>query len=439
MVPAANRQRGGVLLVLLALLATLVGAFLLVFNAGQQASAKARLVNAADAAALSAAVWEARSLNLQAYMNRAIVANEVAIAQFVSLQSWSRYMNQAVTELATVTSVVPYLGPALRALAGAWRGVDRGLQVTLPPAEGVLSVWNTQVLARVQSLADAQAPLTAQQIIRRNVADNLPQASLSAASPVFAAQNLAAWQSLTRSYGSSGTQRERLRGVVMAARDGFTRQRNWNASLGWVAGLKKRGGTDLIGYGSWRGLDTVAVHTAGWLGDVEVPIAWGGAESRRQADGRRGTHGGSWSTNPRTTRRASAARLVNGSYRGLPAYRDIATPARREALQVRSVVELALPAAEVGTSETVLDGAATVVGSADAQRWQPQYPRGQIYALGAARVFYQRPVARRDGRAEYPSLFNPYWEARLTSVQRADRQLAAPGKGLAVDPLELLP
>ncbi len=47
-----------------------------------------RLANAADATAWSIATLEARALNYDAYTNRAIVANEVAIAQAISLISW---------------------------------------------------------------------------------------------------------------------------------------------------------------------------------------------------------------------------------------------------------------------------------------------------------------------------------------------------------------
>jgi len=59
----------------LAMVASLVTAFAVSFGAGQLVNDKMRLVNAADAAAYSAAQWEARSLNFQSYLNRAIVAN----------------------------------------------------------------------------------------------------------------------------------------------------------------------------------------------------------------------------------------------------------------------------------------------------------------------------------------------------------------------------
>src|SRR5687768_11185185 len=73
-------QSGQALIAMFALLTGMLGGFVLLFNAGQVVNDKIRLTNATDAAAYSAAQWEARSLNYQAYLNRAIVANEVAIA-----------------------------------------------------------------------------------------------------------------------------------------------------------------------------------------------------------------------------------------------------------------------------------------------------------------------------------------------------------------------
>ncbi len=59
------------------------------FKAGKLTTNKMQLQNAADAAAYSMSTVEARDLNFASYMNRAIVANEVAIGQFVGLASWA--------------------------------------------------------------------------------------------------------------------------------------------------------------------------------------------------------------------------------------------------------------------------------------------------------------------------------------------------------------
>ncbi len=133
---ARRSHSGQALVVMLAFMGVLTGAFVLVFNVGQTVNDKMKLVNAADAAAYSAAQWEARSLNYQAYLNRAIVANEVAIAQLVSLRSWSTYLRRTTTNVSLVAQWVPPLAAPMRALAQGWQAVDSGLQREPPTAGG---------------------------------------------------------------------------------------------------------------------------------------------------------------------------------------------------------------------------------------------------------------------------------------------------------------
>ncbi|RTL51175.1 MAG: hypothetical protein EKK46_12770 [Rhodocyclaceae bacterium] len=63
------------------------------YSMGSQAIEKIKLQNTADAAAYSVAVAEARDYNFSAYTNRAMVANQVAVAQFVGMTSWFRNMS----------------------------------------------------------------------------------------------------------------------------------------------------------------------------------------------------------------------------------------------------------------------------------------------------------------------------------------------------------
>jgi len=61
------------------------------YKAGKITSEKMQLQNAADAAAYSVSLTEARDLNFMAYTNRAMVANEVAIGQLVGMASWATH------------------------------------------------------------------------------------------------------------------------------------------------------------------------------------------------------------------------------------------------------------------------------------------------------------------------------------------------------------
>ena len=94
-----TRQRGQALPLGLAMILIGVLGALVLYNTGRTASDKARLANAADAAAYSGLLWQARALNFQAYTNRAMVANQVSIAQAVSLSSWARYGDQTATNI----------------------------------------------------------------------------------------------------------------------------------------------------------------------------------------------------------------------------------------------------------------------------------------------------------------------------------------------------
>ncbi len=84
----AFRHRGQALVFTLVFAAVTGLAVLLLFNSGKLANTKTDLQNAADAGAYAAATLQARDHNFSAYTNRAMIANQVAVAQFVSLKSY---------------------------------------------------------------------------------------------------------------------------------------------------------------------------------------------------------------------------------------------------------------------------------------------------------------------------------------------------------------
>jgi hypothetical protein len=428
-----------VLALLLMLLAALLGSLLFVFNSGQIVAAKLRLVGAADAAAYSAAQSQARALNFQAYMNRAVVANEVAIAQLVSLRSWSGYMDQALQEASVIGSLVPPLAGPLRSLARGWDSIDRGLQRALPPLEAATSAWNVEVLARAEFVADAQATVLADGLAQDVAFDNVPALGASTVGREFTAGNALRWRNFTAGHGRSGDERVRLREVVMDSRDGFSRARDWTLGLPPLLTLRKRGGTDLIGYESWRGMDTLALRVSALFGTHEQPLAWHAAEDRRQPEPGRGDHGGSYRDNPRSSRYAARDLVARNGYRGLPSYRDVRLGPNRSQAPLRYDVELRQDGGTIATSDVIMGGAATVVPNENPKIAVPAYQSGAAYALSAAQVDFRRPVGRADRRPELGSLFNPYWQARLAPVTRSQRLAAAAAHGGDADPYLVLP
>jgi hypothetical protein len=384
---------GQALVVVLALLGSMVGGLAWVLTTGQLVNDKIRLTNAADAAAYSAALWQARSLNYQAYLNRAIVANEVAIAQLVSLRSWSRF-------------------------------VETGL-----------SQWNNNVLATAQAVAHAQAPLAAASLVEQVVQANEPRAQISRATNLLQAGNGNAWlNQFTTRFQRGGGDTRRLATLLMNSRDGFTRSRRADlpVSLGLVS-LPRRGGTDLLGEYSWRGLDSLSLHVDLLFGDVETPLGWGAAEQRQRPVTQQGEHGGSRTRNPRASRQALRQLTASQGYLGIPQIRDLVNPASRAPRTLTYSVALDLPRESIATADRLMPrGIATIEGGSEPV--SPLLAANALHALSSAEVYFQRPSARQDRRSELPSLFSPYWQARLVPSAGTVTQSTASFRGISFDP-----
>lgn len=431
---------GQALVTTLALLAGMLGGFVLLFNSGQVVNDKMRLTNAADAAVHSAALWQARSLNYQAYLNRAIVANEVAIAQLVSLRSWSRYVDTVTTNIDRVARYVPYLGPPMRALERGWDAIDRVLGSALPPMEQALSVWNADVLASAQAVAHQQAPLAAADIIGQVLEASEPRAKIADATRLLQVRNAAVWQHrFTQRYERGGGDLRRYTRLLTDSRDGFTRRRSGDLFDFDIISMPRRGGTDLIGEYAWRGIDTLSLHYDFIFDHDEIPLGWGAAEQRRQQVRGRGEHGGSLQRNPSASRRATRALRPAQGYRGIAQIRDVVNPASTAPRPLVYSLAATLPGESIRTLDRLLMPGGLVAPDGSTHRVSPSYSDGSLHAIASAEVYFQRPAARADRREEYPSLFNPYWQARLVPVSALERQLTAPSRGLTVDPFAVGP
>lgn len=91
---------------------------------------KRQLQNAADATAYNISTLEARDLNFSAYTNRSMVANEVALAQMVSLMSQADMTGSVsswlwLNEFFMFTGVyaVPVLGSFSQRMVEVQRGI----------------------------------------------------------------------------------------------------------------------------------------------------------------------------------------------------------------------------------------------------------------------------------------------------------------------------
>ncbi|MEM5530187.1 hypothetical protein WN093_15300 [Gammaproteobacteria bacterium AS21] len=129
---AAKQSGQAIVLVLLLSVVGVLGAVMLV-STGVLTSDKMQLQNAADATAYSISVLEARDLNYGAYMNRAMVANEVGIGQMVSLYSWAHMLKSEpifLDQLAAIVNVIPIVG---QAISGGLKSIAGVLKATSTP------------------------------------------------------------------------------------------------------------------------------------------------------------------------------------------------------------------------------------------------------------------------------------------------------------------
>jgi Putative Flp pilus-assembly TadE/G-like len=128
---SVSKQGGQAAVFVVLFSAILVTSAFAMFKAGKLTTNKMQLQNAADAAAYSMSVVEARDLNFASYMNRAIVANEVAIGQFVGLASWAYHFKSFADFLDTYDKFMlspVTLGistPIVTAITGPWRGAGQ--------------------------------------------------------------------------------------------------------------------------------------------------------------------------------------------------------------------------------------------------------------------------------------------------------------------------
>jgi hypothetical protein len=422
------RSKGQVLVISLGLLLACCAGLYFMFNTGQVAIAKQRLTNAADAAAWSAALWRARVLNYHAYSNRAIVANEVAIAQAVTLVSWAEYFESLTRNAATVGSYFP---PARAVLEGV-------AEAAMLASEAARIAATIEVPARGASLIGYKEILqTSQEILHLSTHGfglNTVAAEVARANDpgyfAFLLPDLGSYLRMTRRY-TSDEDRQRLAGLVVDSLDPFTRgPRAENirtpipsTCLAFMR-IRKRGGTELLPtLDRWEAVDTMSFHQRSLsrfrCRESELlPLAWGAAEAGElPGTDSVSANAGETAINPRASGWADMQSF--GNYGGISRIREldydaldgarfptstIAVVARQKGGDVRTAQNRKLASGRMLQSDRF-------VGSS------PPY----LWAMSAAEVYFRRPPDAPP-RVEYASLFSPYWQVRLvepTLVQRA--------------------
>ena len=446
-------ERGSVLPLGIALL--FLGALLSLrqFSVGELYSAKQRITTAADASAYSTALWQARVLNFHAYANRAILANEVAIAQAVTLVAWADYIDQLVQNAETVGVLMPASAPLLRAAAEGSALMREGAHLGSAAEIAARGGWQHALRMSQDLLASS-----VNHFALNSVANEVARANDSR----FFAWVLPGTEVTVKSAHVDAPGRQRFADLVTASLDPFTAgPREQNLRIPLPSGclissdpdkrtpwFRKRGGTALTaGLERWEAVDTLSLHLpvrrgllVGQCVDLETPLGWGSAQANSDstlapkniASRTAGTGRGEilnpqpslW-VNPRSNALAADDQATLLGYSGLIAVRDlvgdeggggvgggggalnpiarVTVLARSEAANLRTAARLGLGSGRMALAEPLAGG--------------------RLWALGTAEVYFHRPAAAPE-RIEYASLWNPYWQVRMVPTP-AGQQLAA--------------
>jgi len=439
-------QRGQALVLALVLMfAGLLGLFFM-FGTGQVSATKQRLNNAADAAAYSAALWRARVLNFHAYSNRAIVAQEVAVAQAVTLTSWAKYFERFTAHAGVLATAWPPAAPVLSAaasVASTARELTERTAADEIEARAAPELGYKSLLQRSQEALQLAADTFGLGAVANEVARANDPGFFA-----FALGDSGAFNRFTRRYASDDDRR-RLQAVVNDSLDRFVKgPRRDDLRLlllpsscfgtttnidRWFRWWRKRGGTEMSpDLERWQAVDTGSIHDyrrRGWLFSScrqreWLPVGWGAAEATDHAPLSTvlGNPGNTWD-NAAATWLASAEMTGYGypgfeRYSGIERVRelDYAALADRR-YPVTQVVVLARAGGEQARTANALN-----VGTGRLRLFE-RFAGNRIWAMSVGEVYFRRPPGAPE-RIEYASLYNPYWQVRLAEPTAAQRAAA---------------
>lgn len=456
------RQQGQVLPLGLALLLFgVLGAFVL-FNTGQVATDKMRLANTADAAAYSGVLWQARALNFQSYTNRAMVANQVSIAQAVTLQSWVAYGAVSSENLSTVLKPVPVLNAIASGLESGLSVVEKALSPVTKAIVAVVDVVN-RGLSVAQEAMFVSTFVATPDVIKSVVQKTDERFDINTGfSGLGLVSNLNQWRSFTEGYATDDTvAMDERAALINQSRDGFTRDRNWKFFSFWFYStpltrhrMYREGDTRLIKNETadgtqweWKAKDTMSLHNRlwHWKGTKrwEVPVGWAEAFANTENSDRTIEPGAC--TTATQMRRGNCSRFLGinrqaeyladigipspvqrtetriamKGYTGIQAYRSLsAASIQEDSPHMQLKVEIALPIEKTNSTDSL--------GSRGRFAAPIEAPGERLSSISVAEVFYKRPDAdtRTDDRLELANTYNPYWDTRLSAISIEDRLLA---------------
>lgn len=443
-----HKQQGQALIYGVFVLLGGLAALYYLFNTGQLVREKTKLVNTADAVAYSVGVMHARALNYAAYTNRAMVANEVSIAQMVSLSSWIQYVGTHADSAAALGCETQYSEPVAKAMALYipvcyflfYANEFGAIGIASQAVQTVTQAGKFAAEIAKQALQQSQDDMVEQMREARNdVMNRVAQANYADdgtvevdLKPLLDTFYHFEGGPVIAPYTKSGDERKRFAEVTITAanKDSFIPSRRWRSDaliptcfdpFSHFDYVNRAGGTELIGYDEWRALDTASIYRHSLRGKLfprcessEDPLGYG-AQNASNGSSSDATPSGA-NGNPRASGMASSD---DWNYSGIPSFYELSdkaldyTPENSEEGKRDPKIRFAVRVMRRANATRTSDAVSQIKGSPRLNAYQGQ-PAGAIYAsVSASEVFFARPEKRVDGNRELASLFNPFWQIHL--------------------------
>ena len=394
---ASNPRAKGQTLILMIGVLLLVSLLLFaVTDMGKHARRQWYLQSVADNASYSAAVAMSRQMNFLALTNRALIGNQVAIAQWVGLASYLAMLDRTADNLEAVTSFIPYLGQITRALSTIIARIEEGFEQVVKTLVRFQSAV-IQGISAAQRLLDASFAIELPLLIQDIVSKHSEELSWEAYQGGGIAPFPSLWWRKTEVRNTKNkNESKELEELTLKSLDPFSKSRGYDWVNVFTHKIVKRGGTELSrnrnGGWDWHALDSVSLHGRRWfIGSFkeQLPLGWG-AKAQDQRRYHRSNYGGAFRSNSMSSRMALAQM---GSFKLEPSSFDY-----------------------MGLREFSQFGDNTVLISVQNNDEQAAHAKAVVKFSRAKSIF-----PRKDGKVESENLFNALWEPQLVPLSTLDK------------------
>ena len=478
---ARTRQRGQVMpMAVVFVLAAILGLWV-VNDAGEITIEKMSLQNTADATAYSTAVLMARNWNYAAYLNRAMVANQVAVGQGVGFNAWNKGCIRYSIGC-TVAAVLDF------GYIDYYLTQNDQTLTELSDAQNQFNLGATAAEAQLSSDVTLANDPNVQQITYFNDIENPGYDPCTYTAPTGQASvPCQQWSvpTVSQLLASNGTRFTQFQNVVIASQDHFTANRsfNWPETnlLIYTVQPKEYGGDELIqgtqnGYYKWEwtAMDTLSDYdklfgislgeTVKAYGAARAPVAGSPTAFNYNAyAGNKIMWGmGAWD-NPKAAAQAASADASNNVHTmsgyGLRPFLDVSNDDQSDEGDTVLII-VTKPDSSLALQKNwakVTNSSYQVPKQIDLEA-DGSLPNKQLTTLAKAQIYFYRPYETQShvidwnrqnmpswitGDSEYAaayqnqadqyehgSLYSPFWDAHLVDTTDDERRLAQQYAGI---------